>query len=84
MPPMETLGATRKHRSAPKIAAIALLAEGIRQLTGKANRPAVVELAQVILKTNVTIETVDHVIRSREQQRWPLFFADGGRHSAEK
>ena len=69
------LGATRKqkHPSAAKNAAIEVLAKGVRQLSGKPHRRDVVELAQVILETDdVFIESVDRVIRSRKQQRWPL------------
>ena len=68
------LGATRKkqHKNAAKNAAIELLANGTRQLTGKAHRREVVELAQVILGTEVSIESVDHATRWGKQPRWPL------------
>jgi hypothetical protein len=69
------LGATRKSQSrqAGENAAIGWLAEGVRLATGRPHLLAVADLAQVILKTEVSQDRVRNAARARQREwRQPL------------
>jgi hypothetical protein len=62
---MAEFGATRKKRQkhAPNIAAIKLLAEGVRRLTGKLHEPETREFALVILGSELPEKSVTYALR---------------------
>lgn len=76
------LGATRKNglakgkpftsdraeTIAPQNAAIGWLAEGVRRVTGKAHLTVVADLAQVILRTSLTVDRVRAAARTRNRE----------------
>jgi hypothetical protein len=63
------LGKNRKAhtKKAAENAAIWWLASAVRTYSGKTNRKEVADLAQVILKTEVSVDRVSHAVRSRHQ-----------------
>jgi hypothetical protein len=72
---MFRFGATRKSqiKQARQNAAIKWLAEGVRRVSGKPHLPAVADLAQVIVGTEVSVDRTRHVMRTRKREwRQPL------------
>jgi hypothetical protein len=64
------LGATRKFRcnKAAQNGAIGWLALSLHEITGKPNLRAVADLAQVTLRTEVTVDRVRHAVRQRRKE----------------
>jgi hypothetical protein len=62
------IGATRDkhHKEAANNAAIWHLADAVCRATGKPHRKEVAELTHLILKTNVGVDRVDYVVRTRK------------------
>ena len=53
---------------APQNAAIGWLAEGVRRVTGKAHLRIVADLAEVILRTSLTLDRVRAAARTRDRE----------------
>jgi hypothetical protein len=81
---MAWLGVTRKAQSkeAAQLSAIWSLANQVLRTTGKPHEAAVADLARVILGSEVSLERVHHVLRSRRSKQFKEMVAAQTRRAA--